>query len=256
MAKITMYTWGYWGWGSVADKFVKSVDALETSRRFNPPLFVDIRLLRSVRAKLFNGKAFEELVGPSRYVWMCSLGNKEIATHGTGIVINKPEAAEELLDIALQAYKKKQRIIFFCACEVPGIVKDPLCHRVIVADLIKKAARKKKKTVQIIEWPGGEPKYIDMKVKEDDFKKISSGPKSITLGKKIDHTIYAGIPWGSIARIKSGDKQMEKMTGPAKFERDTWQLPVLKGPDDLEDLKDPLKGYVKRWRKSEGYEYI
>ena len=68
MNQITMFMWGYWGWGSVADKFVESVDALEASRGFKPPLFVDIRLSRSVRAKLFNGKAFEQLVGSSRYV--------------------------------------------------------------------------------------------------------------------------------------------------------------------------------------------
>ena len=42
---------------------VEAVDAVETSRGFQPPIFVDIRIRRSVRAAGFTGPAFEKLLG-------------------------------------------------------------------------------------------------------------------------------------------------------------------------------------------------
>jgi hypothetical protein len=46
-------------------QLVESVDAVETSRGFEPPIFVDIRIRRNVWAKGFVGNAFEKLLGPS-----------------------------------------------------------------------------------------------------------------------------------------------------------------------------------------------
>ncbi len=40
------------------------------ARGFEAPMFVDLRVSRSVRAAGFNSKAFEELAGPERHVWM------------------------------------------------------------------------------------------------------------------------------------------------------------------------------------------
>jgi len=50
------------------------------ARGFQPPIFVDIRIRRSVRAAGFTGSAFERLVGQDRHRWMKSLGNKFIIT--------------------------------------------------------------------------------------------------------------------------------------------------------------------------------
>ncbi len=51
----TLFTWGYYGWGNHTPSPVEAVDAVETSRGFQPPVFVDIRIRRSVRAAGFTG---------------------------------------------------------------------------------------------------------------------------------------------------------------------------------------------------------
>lgn len=57
MKPITLFTWGYWGWGGAPQEFVRGADAVEKSRGFKPPVFVDIRILRNVKAKGFCGNA-------------------------------------------------------------------------------------------------------------------------------------------------------------------------------------------------------
>jgi hypothetical protein len=57
---LTLFTWGYWGWGGSTRstrKLVQAVDVAEKKRGQKPPFFVDIRLQRSVRAKGFIGDA-------------------------------------------------------------------------------------------------------------------------------------------------------------------------------------------------------
>ena len=107
----TLFTWGYYGWGNHTPDLVEAVDAVETSRGFQPPIFVDIRIRRSVRAAGFNGPAFERLLGQNRHRWMKSLGNRFIET-GTGpdIQIADPSAADELLDLAIESARHKQRL--------------------------------------------------------------------------------------------------------------------------------------------------
>ena len=100
----TLFTWGYYGWGNCTPQLVEAVDTVETSRGFEPPIFVDIRVRRNVRAKGFVGNAFEKLLGPSRHRWMKSLGNKFIQTRtGPDIQIADPSTADELLDLALES---------------------------------------------------------------------------------------------------------------------------------------------------------
>src|SRR5271165_2078519 len=99
----TLFMWGYYGWGNHTPDLVKAVDAVETGRGFQPPIFVDIRIRRSVRAAGFTGPAFERLLGQERHRWMKSLGNKFIETRtGPMIQISDPTAADELLDFATE----------------------------------------------------------------------------------------------------------------------------------------------------------
>src|SRR6266849_159936 len=98
---ITLFTWGYWGWGTTTDRLVEAAGAVERARGFEPPLFVDIRIQRSVRAAGFKGGAFPRTVGRERYVWMRSLGNAAVLERVPGIRINDPAAADTLLDLAL-----------------------------------------------------------------------------------------------------------------------------------------------------------
>src|SRR5208283_1508058 len=110
----TLFTWGYHGWGNHTPDLVEAVDAVETSRGFEPPIFVDIRIRRSVRAAGFTGPAFEKQVGPERHHWMKSLGNQFIETRtGPEIQIAHPTAADELLGLALESARDNHRLLFF-----------------------------------------------------------------------------------------------------------------------------------------------
>jgi hypothetical protein len=113
----TIFTFGYYGWGNATPQLVEVVDAVERERGFRHPMFVDIRIRRTVRAKGFQGNAFEKLLGPDRHRWMKSLGNKYIETRsGPSIQIAEPTAAQELLDLAIGLGDRNQRLLFFCSC--------------------------------------------------------------------------------------------------------------------------------------------
>ncbi len=51
----TLFTWGYYRWGNHTPNLVEAVDAVESSRGFQPPILVDIRVRRSVGATGFTG---------------------------------------------------------------------------------------------------------------------------------------------------------------------------------------------------------
>ena len=57
MEPITIFSWGYWGWGNATTQMVEAVDAIERDHGFLPPLFVDVRIRRSVRAVGFRDDA-------------------------------------------------------------------------------------------------------------------------------------------------------------------------------------------------------
>ena len=158
MKGITAFTWGYWGWGTHAADFVRNVDAVERARGWRPPLFVDIRIRRSGRAPNFQQNAFEKIVGQRRYRWMKALGNRSIITKRGRMEIADPNAANDLLEHVLQAHNQKRRVLIFCACEYPGTVHSPSCHRATVAGLLLKAAHRKGVRLRVAEWPGGEPR--------------------------------------------------------------------------------------------------
>ena len=183
MESLTLFTWGYWGWGTATDQLIQSVDAVETSRGYQPPMFVDIRLSRSVRAPGFNGRAFEKAVGASRYRWLDALGNLAVRDGGP-MRIKDPAAANTLVDIAEESGRTGQKILFFCSCEFPG-VEGQGCHRATVARLLLEAARTRQLAVQVVEWPGGEPRLddFDLQISESAFDKVARGATSIPLQK-------------------------------------------------------------------------
>jgi hypothetical protein len=224
----TLFTWGYYGWGNATPQLVEAVDAVETSRGFQPPIFVDIRIRRIVRAKGFQGSAFEKLLGPTRHRWMKSLGNRYVETRTGPIVqIADPGAAEDLLALAQEAATNRQRVLFFCSCQFPRSDGELACHRDTVATLVLKAAAKRQQPVQIIEWPGGEPEKTELSVTSEIFKAVGRGRASIPLGKSPDLSKLGGLPWGSIVTIHSGDQGLHLVSGPAAYQRSEWVLPVL-----------------------------
>src|SRR6266853_6591486 len=98
---LTLFTWGYWGWGNATHELIRAVDATERQRGFKPPIFFDIRVSRSVRAAGFQGAAFEQVLPKGRYRWFPRLGNERVARHEAGCKIAEPFAAKVLLEKAL-----------------------------------------------------------------------------------------------------------------------------------------------------------
>lgn len=225
---MTIFTWGYYGWGNHTPQLVEAVDAAETDRGFEPPIFVDIRIRRNVRAKGFVGNAFEKLLGPSRNRWMKSLGNKFIQTRtGPDIQIAEPSATDELLDLALESAGHKQRLLFFCSCQWPRCDGEIACHRSTVAELVLKAAQRRGVSVEIVEWPGGQPKQMDLDVMPEVFASVRKGRMTVPLGATTDLAQMAGLPWGSIATLHSAGEKLHRIVGPASWQTDKWCFPVF-----------------------------
>ena len=59
MKSLTIFTWDYNGWGNYTTQLIRTIDAIEADRGFAPPMFVDVRIRRSVRAAGFNHRATE-----------------------------------------------------------------------------------------------------------------------------------------------------------------------------------------------------
>jgi hypothetical protein len=251
----TLFTWGYYGWGNHTPDLVEAVDVVETSRGFQPPMFVDIRIRRSVRAAGFTGPAFERLLGPDRHRWMKLLGNTFIET-GTGpnIQIADPTAADELLDLAIASAQHKQRLLFFCSCRWPKWDGKINCHRTTVATLLLKAATKRGIPIEVVEWPGGDPRRIDLEVTPEVFAAVKRGRLSVPLGTRVDLAEVAGLPWASIATLHSGDDSLHRIVGPAIRQTNGWVLPVLDGVCDATTGLNEYTQEAKRLRNERGLE--
>ncbi len=228
MARITIFSFGYHGWGNATDQLVKSVDSVEKDRGFRTPLFVDTRINRSVRAKGFNGPAFQEHVGDHRYLWIKSLGNKRIQS-GTGpkIQIVDPEAAKTLLDLAIERHEKDQRIIFYCSCGYPKRDGRIACHRFSIGTILVRAARQQGIALRVVEWPGGNPQRVYVNVDADVFNSVSSGRVTIPLRKRFRMAELAGLPHCSIATLRCKETRIHRLVSPAHMAGGEWNLPVL-----------------------------
>jgi len=228
--RLTIYSFGYWGWGTATDKLVRLMDTAEKARGKQPPFFVDIRARRNVRAPGFRENAFGDLVGSDRYRWMPDLGNKRVLEHKTGLQIIKPSAAKELLDLAEERAKKKQPVVFFCACEWPAF-----CHRYAVGDLLVKEAKKRNRTLRVVEWPGEEPAVESVSVPAGLYKDIAKGRKSIPITDGLAARL-AGLPWCSVIEVSSkGEDPIYSITGPPKRAENNWYLPL----PWAKEVKDP-----------------
>ncbi len=257
---VALFTWGYWGWGTATSQFVAAACAVEESRGFEPPMFVDIRIRRSVRAPGFNGPAFERTVGPALHRWMPSLGNLAVLEGSEGIRIKNPRAAEELLDLALECRLQRRRILFFCSCEYPGHEDLNGCHRTAVARLLLEEAQRRNIRLHVQEWPGGEPSHdLRIGVPSDAVKKLERGAKSIQLREAVSLSVVAGIPWCSdLEIVPDSDKISVRrvLTGPAKHTKhDGWCLPIMGGTTDAHELSlEELQKHARELRGQKGFD--
>lgn len=219
-----MFTWGYYGWGSETKKLVQAVDAAEIGRGFAPPVFVDVRISRKVRAAGFRENAFGKLLGPDRYVWLSDLGNDAILEGGK-MRIHDPAAAGRLLDLAVEASRQKARVIFFCSCA--GLAG---CHRKAVADLLLKEAERHSIALILDEWPGGVPRLHETRVTTERFGQLFRGRASIPFARVSKLEEIASLPWGSAVKVSAPGELAFFTTGPAIVQGGKWALPVLSTP--------------------------
>lgn len=251
----TLFSWGFWGWGTSTPQLVKATDAVEAARGFNPPVFVDIRLRRSGRAPGFRGDTFKKLVGDSRYSWIDDLGNAAIGSGKRDVRIKNPAAADQLLDLALECREANRRVIFFCACPVPGTPKQLGCHRMIVAGLVLKAAARRATSAEVVEWPGGEPRLGGFEIRVSDmvFRALRAGRRTLPLPKGFALSEMAGLPLGSIVRIRSaqaGEPCLRAITGPAQFKKAGWCLPIfekLESGAPVASIKESSRNLRESW---------
>lgn len=224
--KTTIFSWGYYGWGTHTADLIEAVDAVEKSRGFEPPIFVDIRIRRSVRAVGFNGAHFEKLLGDDRHVWMKSLGNKRILSRkGPQVQIAEPDAVEDLLRLAQSNMKERRRLIYFCSCQYPRCNGKIACHRTTVRQLLLKTARKENRSIQVIEWPGGTPRHVYLDLKRDEYLAVRKGKLTIGLGDT-PNTAMLGLPSCSVATLRSNGEFFHRIVGPAIRRSKAWCLPV------------------------------
>lgn len=253
MKPITLFSFGYDGWGNATPQLIQAVDAVERNRGFNPPIFVDTRIRRSGRAEGFKAAAFESLLPAERHRWMKRLGNQAIIDRRYGkIEIADPGAAHDLVDLAHEATKHKQRLIFFCNCPWPRQKGQVICHRAEVAKLVLKAAKKRGLHIQVAEWPGDEPTAIDLWVSSEILDAVKRGRKTIPLGTQAPEPSLLGLPWYSVVVLHSGSNQLRAACGPAQFSRHGWCLPVQRLYDGREFNPASVAKDVVRDRKAFG----
>lgn len=225
---LEIFSFGYWGWGNHVDKLKQLVDYSERTNGYAPPIFYDIRIRRTVRAVGFNGDNFRDVIGSKRYRWEKELGNKSILTRKNYIEILNPQAVHGLLELALEKEKINQRVIYFCACEIPSE-----CHRNTVTKLLINHARKQKKKIIVSEWPGvsSQKKPVEIHVDLLTFKSIKAGKKSIKASNIL--TPACITTWGTKAIIKCNysDDILEVYLGYARYLNDGWYWQILYDSD-------------------------
>jgi hypothetical protein len=240
----TIFSFGYEGHGMGTARFVAAVDAVERARGFGPPLWVDARISRKVRALGFRERALEHLVGAERYQWMSDLGNEGILDGGE-MRIRRPAAVSELLARAMDS--PRRRVIFFCSCSGSSAG----CHRHEVGRLLLRHVRKTHARVQLVEWPGGDPVKLVFQV----GSKAELGRKTLDTQGRIREEEAAAVPWGSHGILRLKDRATEHvLLGPALFGEKQTVLRIVEhlGPD----LPANSMAIARKWRAAHATEAV
>ena len=144
---------------------------------------------------------------------MKDLGN---AGYKEGVIrIARPEAVNELLDLALDADTQGRRLIFFCACLSPWHAH--VCHRRTVGKLVVARARKRGIAVEVAEWPGGIPGTQPVSIYEagsEDIEFLANvergGQVALPLGARMtkDTVARASLPAGTLSKVTDGKRSI------------------------------------------------
>ncbi len=97
-----------------------------------------------------------------------------------------------------------------------------------VASLLLKAARRRGKRLEIVEWPGGKPQSIDLKVSDPVMKAVIRGATYVPVAPVTTRVPeLAGLSWGSRVRLYSGTDRRVIVSGPAYVRKGRWALEVI-----------------------------
>ena len=135
----------------------------------------------------------------------------------------------------IEAARTNRRVIFFCSCGSPYDART--CHRAKVAELLLRAAKKRKKEIAIEEWPGGMPAANDLQRLHVDLRelhKARSGAMNVQLTDAQASTELAGLPWGGFVELAAGDEKQVLSAGPLAYRAKRWQLPIFVFPVEKE----------------------
>lgn len=215
MRKVTAFSWGDSGWGNATRELLQATAVIERDRGFEPPLFVDIRAKRSVRAEGFRDDAFERLAR-KRYRWMPGLGNAAILGRSRKMSLVQPADVYELLGLILAQQKQNRRVVFFCSCRSP--FEAATCHRHVVDRELRRAARQLGVELEVQEWPGGLPKKATTRIRVTTsvIDSVRRGASNVRLGRTRPPPTVLGLPHGSFLELKSGtDRLIVSVAAPA-----------------------------------------
>ncbi len=223
-AMVEAFMWGYWGWGGSTRELVESFDAAEKARGFKPPLFVDARVRRAVRAVGFRGDAFEKKYGSGRYRWMRGLGNRGVLEGGGTIELMDEGEIGDLLDEIIASHRVRRRVIFFCACQTPRNDGERSCHRDLICELLLKEARRRKLALSVSEWPGGQPRRVIANFAPSAAAATLGTALSVPTPGDMEPSVAVALPWGSYAMIDSPEGPIPLILGPAIHKNGRWAL--------------------------------
>lgn len=247
---VLAFSWGYHGWGNHTVDLVRTVDEIESSRGFAPPLFVDVRLSRSVRAAGFREKAFERQLN-DRYMWMKGLGNRAIADASLDrAVLEDPSQAQALLELIVERAARRQRVIFFCSC--PSPLARSSCHRGLVAKTILAAAKRRKVSLTVHEWPGGSPQVSKLDVSPELMRRMQSikdetiAALQVPVPSAVTPAMAAALPHLSILRLRCGADELIGASAAAVMTARGWRFPILDlwEPDALDEIQGALDRHL------------
>lgn len=252
---IETFMWGYWGWGGSTKELVKALDDAEGLRGYAPPVFVDIRVRREVRAVGFRGDAFERRLGPKRHRWMRGLGNQGVIDRGK-MRLGDETQVRDLLDLVVESYASKRRVIFFCACRWPRRDGDRSCHRDLVAELLVKEARRREVDLSVVEWPGGAPRHLLAMFPPEAARAALGEAQTVPIPPGMSPDIATAVPWGSYALVKQRDGavQVPIIVGPAVHAQGRWALRLPWFIPEGASSERSLRRGIMALRKGWGYE--
>ncbi|HYH96394.1 hypothetical protein [Hyalangium sp.] len=247
---LTVFSWGYEGWGNATAELVRAFDVVEAERGYEPPVFVDIRVRRQVRAVGFREDTFERRLGRERHRWMRGLGNAAIDTGSGPMRLRAPADVHELLGLALAQQSQRRRVVFFCSCASPW--SSGSCHRGLVRQGLVRAASRLGLPLTVQEWPGGplaSTAKESVKVEPQALATLQSGGQAVRLGSRMPPARLLGWAHGSLVALRSGGESQLVSLAPARLIAGEWRMPLFVQPVDSGDSRELLLGHARKLRR-------